>query len=99
MSKNIEKAKMEVEQLKRNVAISTKKQIETCKEPIKFQRAMLRFNLECAEKEQEKITLLRDIKTTLAQIGVDGISAYFLEVGRNKREIEREIQEERKTTN
>jgi hypothetical protein len=94
----IEKAKIEVEQLKRNIKISGKKQLITCKDPIKYQRAMLRFNLECAEKEKEIINVLRDIKVKLAQIGYDGISAYFLEVGRNMREIEKEIQEERKAT-
>lgn len=92
---NIEKAKIEVEQLKRNVKISGKKQLITCKDPIKYARAMLRFNLECAEKEREVIDLIRDIKVKLAQIGYDGISAYFYEVGRNKREIEREIIAER----
>ena len=91
----IEKAKIEVEQLKRNVKISGKKQLITCKDPIKYQRAMLRYDLECAEKERELIQVVKDIKVKLMQVGNEGISAYFLELGKNMREMEKEIRQER----
>ena len=72
-----EKTPINEEELKKSIKQAYKKQLITCKDPVKSSRSQLRATLEQSDLILEIVKQLKEINITITRIGTPAISDYL----------------------
>lgn len=72
-----ERTPINEEELQKSIKQAYKKQLITCKDPVKFSRSQLRATLEQSDLILEIVKQLKEINITITRIGTPAISDYL----------------------